>query len=285
MISTTSYRLITAYSHKESILKKNLLRFLSLAIFSAATATAAAQDFTEIRIATEAGYPPFEYLNPSGEIVGYNIEIGNEICKRLQAECVWIDQSFDSLIPGLQARKFDLAHSTMTATDARRKVIDFSAPLYVVASRLVANKDKTLEPTADSLKGLRIGVQQGTTMEAHARKEWAPNGVEVVAYPSYTNAYIDLASGRIDASFQEAPNAVQGFLTKPEGANFTLMGDTVHDSAILNEPIAIGIRKGNKKLKDAVDQAILDMQADGTLAAITAKYFEPGNVELPSTQP
>lgn len=260
---------------------KTLIRFALTALFSVSAATQAA-DFKEIRIATEAGYPPFEYIAPNGEIQGFNIDIGNEICKRLEAECVWIDQSFDSLIPGLQARKFDLANSTMTATDARRKVIDFTTPIYVVASRLVAPKDKNLEPTVESLKGLRIGVQQGTTMEAYARKEWAPNGIQVITYPSYTNAFTDLAAGRIDASFQEAPNAVEGFLNKPEGADFHLTGGTVSNSPILNEPIAIGLRKGNKQLKAAVDEAIQAMLADGTIQQFSEKYFQPNTLELPS---
>lgn len=262
-------------------MKKNLIRYALTALFSLSAATQAA-DFKEIRIATEAGYPPFEYIAPNGEIQGFNIDIGNEICKRLETQCVWIDQSFDSLIPGLQARKFDLANSTMTATDARRKVIDFTTPMYVVASRLVAPKDKHLEPTVESLKGLRIGVQQGTTMEAYARKEWAPNGIQVITYPSYTNAFTDLAAGRIDASFQEAPNAVEGFLNKPEGADFHLTGGVVSDSPILNEPIAIGVRKGNKELKAAVDEAIKAMLADGTIQQFSEKYFQPHTIELPS---
>lgn len=264
-------------------MKKNLLRFAFGALFTLSAITHAA-DFKEIRIATEAGYPPFEYIAPNGEIQGFNVDIGNEICKRLAAKCVWIDQSFDSLIPGLQARKFDLANSTMTATDARRKVIDFTTPIYVVASRLVAPKDKNLEPTAESLKGLRVGVQQGTTMETYARKEWAPKGVQIISYPSYTNAFTDLAAGRIDASFQEAPNAVEGFLNKPEGANFHLTGGVVSDSPILNEPIAIGLRKGNKELKTAVDEAIKAMLADGTILQLSEKYFEPQTIALPSGQ-
>lgn len=262
-------------------MKKNLLRLALVALFTVSAATQAA-DLKEIRIATEAGYPPFEFIAPNGEIQGFNIDIGNEICKRLEAKCVWIDQSFDSLIPGLQARKFDLANSTMTATDARRKVIDFTTPLYIVASRLVASKDKNLEPTAESLKGLRIGVQQGTTMETYARKEWAPKGVQIIAYPSYTNAFTDLAAGRIDASFQEAPNAVDGFLDKPEGANFHLTGAVINNSPILNEPIAIGLRKGNKELKAAVDKTIKAMLEDGTIQQFSEKYFQPQTIELPS---
>lgn len=262
-------------------MKKTLTKLAAITLFAGLSFNqiATAKD---IRFATEAGYPPFEYIAPDGQLQGFNIDIGNEICKRLESECVWINQSFDGLIPGLQARKFDLVSSTMTATDARRKVIDFSSPLYIVVSRLVAHKDKDLEPTVESLKGLRIGVQQGTTMEAYARKEWAPNGIQVISYPSYTNAYTDLAAGRIDASFQEAPNALNGFLNKPEGADYHLTGGIINDSAILNEPIAIGIRKNNKELKSAIDEAIQNMLTDGTIQTISEKYFEPNTIELPS---
>src|SRR5690606_12155534 len=134
----------------------------------------------------------------------------------------------------------------------------------------------------ESLKGKRVGVQQGTTMETYARKEWAGKGVNVVSYPSYTNAFADLASGRLDATFQEAQNATDGFLKKPEGAAFELSGSAVSDSKIRSEPIAIGLRKGNDELKAAVDQAIAAMVADGTMQPLAKKYFEPGNIVLPN---
>ncbi len=244
-------------------------------------ATGAAQDAQELRIATEAGYPPFEYRNPSGQLEGFDIDIGNEICKRLARTCVWIDQSFDSLIPGLQARKFDLANSTMTATDARRKVIDFSTPMYIVPVKLMVRKGSGLQPTADSLKGKRVGVQQGTTMETYARQEWASQGVQIVSYPSYTNAFVDLSTGRLDATFQEAQSAVEGFLNKPEGADFELAAMTL-DAPILNQPIAIGIRKGNDDLRAEVDEALKSMLADGTLQDYAGKYFADGNIAFPN---
>lgn len=264
------------------ILKKSTFS-VALAIAAIALSlpgSACAKQWKEIRIATEAGYAPFEYRSPSGKLEGFDIDIGNEICARLKTRCVWIDQSFDSLIPGLKARKFDLADSTMTATDARRKVIDFTVPLYVVPVKLAARKGSGLLPNAKSLKGKRVGVQQGTTMETYARKEWAPKGVIVVPYPSYTQAFADLASGRLDATFQEAQSATDGFLKKPEGANFELVGDVIKSSKILNEPIAIGLRKNNTDLKNAVDKAIESMIADGTMKKFAAKYFEPGNIVI-----
>src|SRR5690606_13635013 len=243
-------------------------------------AVGSAADTKELKIATEAGYPPFEYRNPNGQLEGFDIDIGNEVCKRLNRTRVWIDQSFDSLIPGLQARKFDLANSTMTATQARKKVIDFSTAMYIVPVKLMVKKGSGLEPTAESLKGKRVGVQQGTTMETYARQNWANNGVTIVAYPSYTDAFNDLAGGRVDATFQEAQNAVEGFLTKPAGADFELTDSTVDDSPILNEPIAMGIRKGNKKLKKTVDEVLREMKADGTMQTFADKYFQKENIRI-----
>ncbi|MGB3836357.1 transporter substrate-binding domain-containing protein [Castellaniella sp.] len=234
----------------------------------------------ELKIATEAGYPPFEYRNPNGQLEGFDIDIGNELCKRMQRQCVWIDQSFDGLIPGLQARKFDLANSTMTATEARKKVIDFTTPLYIVPVKLMVKKGSGLEPTAESLKGKRVGVQQGTTMETYARKYWAPKGVKVVSYPSYTNAYVDVTAGRLDATFQEAQSAVEGFLSKPEGADYELAQMTL-DDPILNDPIAMGMRKGNK-LKTEVDKALKSMLADGTIQGYAKKYFAEGLIQFPA---
>lgn len=261
-------------------MKKTLLAATLLIAAGFIPAVGSAAEGADLKIATEAGYPPFEYRNPNGQLEGFDIDIGNELCKRMQRNCVWIDQSFDSLIPGLQARKFDLANSTMTATEARKKVIDFSTPMYIVPVKLMVKKGSGLEPTADSLKGKRVGVQQGTTMETYARKFWAPNGVTVVSYPSYTNAYVDVTAGRLDATFQEAQSAVEGFLEKPEGADYEL-ADMTLDDPILNEPIAMGLRKGNE-LKTEVDKVLQAMLADGTIQGYAKKYFAEGLIQFPA---
>lgn len=260
-------------------MKKRLLGAALLFAAGLLPFAASAADAPELKIATEAGYPPFEYRNPSGELEGFDIDIGNELCKRMNRTCVWIDQSFDSLIPGLQARKFDLANSTMTATEARKKVIDFTTPIFIVPVKLMVKKGSGLEPSAESLKGKRVGVQQGTTMETYAMEHWAPNGVEVISYPSYTNAFVDVSAGRLDATFQEAQSAVEGFLTKPEGADYEL-SPVLLDDPILNEPIAMGMRKGNK-LKDEVDQVLQAMLADGTIQSFAKKYFDEGLIRFP----
>lgn len=245
-------------------------------LFSAAGNAAGHQ---ELRIATEAGYPPFEYRNANGQLEGFDIDIGNALCARLRRTCVWIDQAFDSLIPGLQAKKFDLVDSTLTITEARQAVIDFTIPLYSVPVKLMVKKGSGLEPFAKSLKGRRVGVQQGTTMEAYAREHWAPHGVRVISYANYTSAYVDVTAGRLDATFQEAQGALESFLNKPEGASYELVPVILKDP-LLNQPIALGMRKGNP-LKADVDKTLEAMLADGTIQQLAGKYFAEGNIQFP----
>ena len=103
-----------------------------------------------------------------------------------------------------------------------------------------------------------------------------------MTYSSYPEVFADLAAGSIDASFQEVPHAIDGFLNRPEGKNFHLAGGTVNTSPILNEPIAIGIPKGKKELKKELDDAIKNMLGDGTIQQLSEKYFQPQTIEFAS---
>lgn len=92
---------------------------------------------TELRYGLEAEYPPFESRNASGELEGFDVELGNAICKAAALKCSWVETSFDALIPGLLAKKFDAINSAMNITEQRRKSIDFTQPIYRIPSQLV----------------------------------------------------------------------------------------------------------------------------------------------------
>ena len=92
---------------------------------------------TELRYGLEAEYPPFESRNASGELEGFDVELGNAICKAAALKCSWVETSFDALIPGLVAKKFDAINSAMNITEQRRKSIDFTQPIYRIPSQLV----------------------------------------------------------------------------------------------------------------------------------------------------
>ena len=232
-----------------------------------------ANQWKEIRFGVDASYAPFEAKGPDGKLVGFDIDLGNEICKRLKAKCVWVENDFDGMIPALKAKKFDGILSSMSVTDARLKQINFSTKLFNTPTRMVAKAGTGLQPTAASLKGKRVGVEQGTIQEAYAKKHWAPAGVEVVPYQNQNQVLSDLQAGRIDASLQDAVQADVGFLQKPEGKGFAFAGKDLVDPQTLGTGAAIGLRKEDTALKAALDKAIAGMLKDGTYKKIEAKYF------------
>ncbi|KIA81995.1 ABC transporter substrate-binding protein [Chromobacterium amazonense] len=251
---------------------KKALAALAIGLM-AASVGAYAKDWKEIRFGVDASYAPFESKAANGQIVGFDIDLGNEICKRLKAKCVWVENDFDGMIPALKAKKFDGVLSSMSMTEARMKEIAFSAKLFNTPTRMVAKAGSGLMPTAASLKGKRVGVEQGTIQEAYAKKHWAPAGVEVVPYQNQTLVLADLTAGRLDASLQDAVQADMGFLKKPEGKGFAFAGANLVDPQTLGEGAGIGLRKEDTDLKAAIDKAIAGMLKDGTYKKIEKKYF------------
>lgn len=235
---------------------------------------AAAKEWKTIRFGLEAGYAPFEYKMPDGSIAGFDIEIGNELCKRLNTKCVWVENDFDSLIPALKAKKFDAILSSMSITEQRMQEIEFSDKVYNSPTRMIAKAGSPLLPTPESLKGKRVGVLQGTMQESYAKALWAGKGVEVVSYQSQELVYPDLILGRLDAGFQDSVAASEGFLKKPQGKGYAFAGPEVFDAKLLGTGTGIGMRKGDKELKELINKALAAMIKDGTYGKIAKKFFD-----------
>ncbi|CAB3970649.1 MULTISPECIES: ABC transporter substrate-binding protein [Burkholderia] len=246
---------------------------LCIAILAVAT-SASAKEWSTVRFGVDASYAPFESKSTDGKLAGFDIDLGNEICKRLNAKCVWVESAFDGMIPALKARKFDGVLSSMSMTPQREAQIAFSTKLFHTPTRLVAKKGVNLKPTAESLKGKTIGVEQGTIQEAYAKANWAPLGVQIVPYQDQDQVYADLVSGRLDAALQDAVQADMGFLKTARGAGFAFTGGDLSDpKGALGNGAAIGLRKEDTDLKTKIDKAMADMIKDGTYKKIEAKYF------------
>lgn len=271
---------ITKITRAEKIMKK-LTSLVAATILGLASFAVAAQDKAELRIGAEASYAPFEYKLPSGELAGFDIDIGNAICEKLDMTCVWVEQPFDSLIPGLLARKFDLAHSAITVTEERRKTIDFTDPLYEVSSQLVAPKGSSIDGSDESLKGKTVGVLQGSVQETYARERWGRrSGVRVTAYMDQTQTISDLKVGRIDAILFESPNAVEGLLGTPDGDGYEFVGEPITNDPIMNNEIAIGLRQGDEELKAKINEAIQALKDEGVIEKFAEKYFQEGEISV-----
>lgn len=232
-----------------------------------------AAEIKGLRFGVEPAYAPFEYKQPDGSLAGFDIDIGNAICAQLHAKCVWVENSFDGIIPALKAKKFDAILSSMSVTDKRRQEIDFSDKVYSTATRLVIPKSSSLEPTVGASKGKNVGVQQGTVQELYANAHWRPHGVNVQTYQSQDQVYQDLANGRLDASLQNAVAADEGFLKLPAGKDFKFSGENLKDDKTLGIGTAIGLRKEDTALKQEINAALAHLIQDGAYQTIEKKYF------------
>ena len=245
-------------------ISRRIVFALSATALAMSMGAASAQDKMKLKIGTEGAYPPFNNLNASGELEGFDIDIAKALCEEMNAECEFVTQEWDGIIPALQAGKFDAIVASMSITEERKQQVDFTDPYYTNSLTFVAPKDSVFDPsTAD---GKVIGVQQGTIAAAFVEENY-PNA-DLNAYPSQLEAWADLANGRVDAVL--ADFGVQyGWAQSPDGQCCEFKGDPV-DS---NDRIAIAVRKGETELAEKFNTAIAAIRENGKYAEINKKYF------------
>ncbi len=241
---------------------------LGLALGVALAFPAAAQD--KIRIGTEAAYKPFAWVLPSGELTGFDIDIAKALCTEMGADCEIINQSFDGLIPALNAKKIDAIIASMTITPDRLKAIDFAGPYYNVPALFIAPKGAGVEITEEGLDGKYVGVQRGTVMANYIKQKFP--GASIQLYDTSDAANLDLASGRVDVVFADSV-VLQDFLATKEGEGFEAVGEPVVDPDIIGTGAGIGLRKGDAELKDKFDAALAAVIASGEYKTINEKYI------------
>lgn len=252
---------------------KKMLKLLPLALALAA-GSAFAEVPKNIKIGTDPTYAPFESKDAAGQLVGFDIDLAKELCKRIQANCTFVESDFDALIPSLKAKKIDAIISSLSITEKRQQEIAFSDKLYAANARLIAKKGSPVLPSLEALKGKRVGVLQASTQEAYANQYWQPKGVDVVAYQNQDLIYADLAAGRIDTAFQDEVAGSEGFLKQAAGKDYAFAGPAVKDDKLFGVGTGMGLRKNETELKAALDKAFAAMRKDGTYDKLAQKYFD-----------
>jgi polar amino acid transport system substrate-binding protein len=240
----------------------------ALGLAALAALPAAAQD--KLTIGTEAAYAPFAWVLPSGGLTGFDIDIAKALCAEMGVECEIVNQSFDGLIPALNAGKIDAIIASMFITPERLEAIDFAGPYYSVPAIFIAPKDAGIEVSPEGLAGKFVGVQRGTTMANYVETNFPDARVQM--YDTLEAANLDLASGRVDLVFADSA-VVNEFLKSPDGANFEQVGEPVYDAEILGTGAGIGVRKGDTELKAKFDAALAAIIASGEYKAINEKYI------------
>ena len=196
---------------------KKTLVFAFLALLASATLVSA-QETKKIKIGVEGAYPPFSQIGTDGKLKGFDIDIANALCEQMKAQCTLVQQEFDGMIPSLQAKKIDAVIASMSSTDERKKVVEFSDKYYHTPARFVAKKSAALTATQAGLKGKRIGVQRTTVHDRFATDTFKES--EIVRYAKQDDAFLDLLSGRLDAVLVDQVAASLGFLPLPAAKDF-----------------------------------------------------------------
>ena len=235
-------------------------------------ATAHAEDLLDqvkargtLRIGCEGTFPPFDSKDTkTGELVGYDVDIAKAIAAKLGVKPEFVTTEWSGIIAGLQAGKFDVIVNQVGATDARKQVLDFSPAYTYSGAELIQRKNDDRQfKSLEDLKGHKLGVGLGTNYMDMAK---AVGGIDIKTYPGAPEYLRDLAASRLDAALND--RLMVAYLLK--NAQLPLRPGAMVGSA---PPSAIPFKKGNPKFAKAIDDAMTQLEADGTFAKISDKWF------------
>ena len=233
----------------------------------------------ELVVATEMQFPPFD-ISDNGTYKGVDRELIDAVAKELGVKVSYLDLPWTSVLPGLEAKKFDLCIAPVTITKERMKRYAFSVPIADATAALMKRADDKSIAKPEDIAGKAVGGQKGTSqleqLKAFAAK--LPKPVDIKEYVDNNQSYADLAAGRIDAATNSLPNLAYAAAQRSDAFALVLppFGQATYFSWVG--------RLDDKTLLDAVNAALVKLDGDGTAAAIQKKWFGQ-TMDLPKTVP
>ena len=213
-------------------------------------------------MSTNAAFPPYEMTTDSGEFEGIDVETAQAIADKLGLELQIDDMDFDAALLAVQQGKSDMVMAGVTVTDERQNVMDFTDSYATGIQSIIVKEDSDIA-SVDDLAGKKIGTQRGTTGYLYCSDDFGDENV--VAYDNGLTAVQMLNNGQVDCVVIDNAPAKEFVAANP--------GLKLLDTAYVEENYAIGVGKGNTELKDAINTALEELKADGTLQAIVDKYI------------
>lgn len=225
-----------------------------------------------LTIATDASYPPFEDTDfTSGNIVGFDIDIAQALCSRIQANCTFVNVPFIDLLKGLNAGKYDAVVRALSITPARKRLVDFTNPYFQDNGSFVAAVSAKLNTSKTKLANKTIGVQEGTTFENYLKTYYA-NIALIRTYEYFEEAMKDLAANNVDVVLGDS-QVINLWLHNQQGKNYEVIGKTIDDKKIFGDGIGIAVKKGNVNLVNQFNKALAEIKQDGSYQKIMDQYF------------
>lgn len=245
---------------------KNMFR-----IVAAVAALAASSAHAEtLRIATEGAYPPFNFVDASGEVKGFDVDIAKALCAEMKVECTIETYAWDGMIPGLNAGKFDAIVASMSITEKRKEAVNFTRPYYQAGAILVGPKGADIALTSEGLDGKAIGVQRASSYGVLLKDKFP--GATLREYDKVEEHNFDLAAGRVDAVMAQRL-FMHGWLVSEEGKDFEQKGDVIYEPDYLGPGAGIAIRKSDNELLERFNTALTTILSNGVYDEINDRYF------------
>jgi polar amino acid transport system substrate-binding protein len=245
---------------------------LAASVAVVAFSSANAQDAMKLRIGTEGAYPPFNYVDAAGNLGGFDVEIAKALCEEMKAECEFVVQDWDGIIPALLANKFDAIIASMSINEERKKSVDFTDKYYNTPPAIAVPKDSEITGvTPEALAGISIGAQGSTTHSTWAEQFLTDSDVKL--YPKADDYQLDLANGRLDAAVDDVV-VLSEWLASEAGACCTIVGTVTPVAEIHGVGAGIAVRKGEDELRESFNAAIKAIRANGKYKEINDKYFK-----------
>ena len=225
----------------------------------------------KITVATEAAYPPFNYLDRKGLPAGFEMDLAEEACERMKAECEFVAAKWDDLIPQLLDKKFDIVMSSLEVTSERRRRLGMSRRYYLSPGAFIAAKGAPYDGPPSLLRNKRIGVQKDSSHADWVEKSFR-RSAQIKRYATVADELKALASQEIDAVFGDKAQ-LWLWSQKPEGQCCEVMGQDIKDNQTLGVGVSAGLRREDAKLREALNKAFAEMMSDGTYKKLNEKYF------------
>lgn len=222
-------------------------------------------DLDVVRIGVDIPYPPYSFRNNNGELTGFEIDLGNAVCARLQVQCEWVVVDWDNIIPGLLNNEYDAIMSSMTITAERRRSVDFGKPYYSTPSVLFVRNDSGIDSDSrGALANRRIGVIGGTTQHDHVVSNYGNS--DIVTFQNATEAAAAMYAQQVDALFSDYPQWEQEFMLLGE---YKVIGRPQQ----LGSGVAMAFRPGENDLRRFFDSGLDQLKSDGTYTRIRKNYL------------
>jgi octopine/nopaline transport system substrate-binding protein len=252
---------------------------LTCGVAIAMTATASAAADGMLKVGTEGEAPPFSMADANGNVTGFDVDVANAICAKLKVKCAFVLQTYDTLIPAIDRKRFDVIISGLGITPERQKKIAFSIPYasspqyFIVAKNSPLAKITSLDAIKKALADKTVGVVTGTIYARFIAKNIPTANIK--SYDSLNQLESDLEAKRIDAAFDDAASWTD-FLPTPAGADFARVNVKVvpsDDMTTLSPGMAVGLRLTDTALKQKIDDALCAIIKSGDMKAMSGKWF------------